>query len=104
VEGWFGIECPRINFPHLDYEELEKIQNREAQLRPFFSSSSTVLVSCFYAEGQAGVPEPWRSGSGSDGAVLQFRPRLSAWMCFAFPWVYRLDPTERLGERMFFAI
>jgi hypothetical protein len=24
--GWFGIECPRINFPYLDSAEFEKFQ------------------------------------------------------------------------------
>ena len=27
MDGWFGIECPRINFPSLDSSEIEKLQH-----------------------------------------------------------------------------
>jgi hypothetical protein len=27
VEGWFGIECPLINFPSLDSAGVKKFQN-----------------------------------------------------------------------------
>jgi hypothetical protein len=26
--GWFGIECPRINFSSLDHADLEKFQEK----------------------------------------------------------------------------
>ena len=36
VEGWFGIECPLINFPSLDNEDIEKVSEFCAFRTPRF--------------------------------------------------------------------
>jgi len=29
MEGWFGIECPRINFSSLDHADFKKVSGKD---------------------------------------------------------------------------
>jgi hypothetical protein len=39
IDGGFGIECPRINFPSLDSADFEKFQELLPALRSFLLKS-----------------------------------------------------------------